>query len=69
MAFGRGQVPKLAEFLTTDSITAQGYFEFEGFPAHLPTKRERPHQAWLQISVGCHMKCSYCIVPSTRAGT
>ena len=66
VAFGPGQVPKLAEFLTTDSITAQGFFEFEGFPAHLPTKRERPHQAWLQISVGCHMKCSYCIVPSTR---
>ncbi|MEN0013910.1 MAG: tRNA (N6-isopentenyl adenosine(37)-C2)-methylthiotransferase MiaB, partial [Solirubrobacteraceae bacterium] len=66
VAFGPGQVPKLAEFLTTDSITAQGYFEFEGFPAHLPTKRDRPHQAWLQISVGCNMKCSYCIVPSTR---
>ncbi len=31
VAFGPGQVPKLAEFLTTDSITAQGYFEFEGF--------------------------------------
>jgi len=66
VAFGPGQVPKLAEFLTSDSLTAQGYFEFEGFPAHLPTKRERPHQAWLQISVGCNMKCSYCIVPSTR---
>ena len=23
-------------------------------------------QAWVQISVGCNMKCSYCIVPSTR---
>lgn len=66
VAFGPGQVPKLAEFLTSDSITAQGYFEFEGFPAELPTKRERPHQAWLQISVGCNLKCSYCIVPSTR---
>jgi tRNA-2-methylthio-N6-dimethylallyladenosine synthase len=66
VAFGPGQVPKLAEFLTSDSLTAQGYFEFEGFPAELPTKRERPHQAWLQISVGCNLKCSYCIVPSTR---
>ncbi len=66
VAFGPGQVPKLAEFLTSDSITAQGYFEFEGFPAELPTKRQRPHQAWLQISVGCNLKCSYCIVPSTR---
>ncbi len=66
VAFGPGQVPKLAEFLTSDSITAQGFFEFEGFPAELPTKRDRPHQAWLQISVGCNLKCSYCIVPSTR---
>ncbi|MEH3054662.1 MAG: hypothetical protein PGN13_11765, partial [Patulibacter minatonensis] len=32
VAFGPGQVPKLAEFLTTDSLTAQGFFEFEGFP-------------------------------------
>ncbi len=39
VAFGPGQVHKLAEFLTTDSITAQGYFEFEGFTGHLPAKR------------------------------
>ena len=31
VAFGPGQVHKLAEFLTSDSITAQGFFEFEGF--------------------------------------
>jgi tRNA-2-methylthio-N6-dimethylallyladenosine synthase len=66
VAFGPGQVHKLAEFLTTDSITAQGFFEFEGFTGHLPVKRAREHQAWLQISVGCRCRCSYCIVPSTR---
>src|ERR671933_2013575 len=66
VAFGPGQVPKLAEFLTSDSITAQGFFEFEGFTGHLPPKREREHQAWVQISVGCNCRCSYCIVPSTR---
>src|SRR2546421_2142717 len=66
VAFGPGQVHKLAEFLTTDSLTAQGYFEFEGFTGHLPARRERPFQAWLQISVGCNCACSYCIVPSTR---
>jgi tRNA-2-methylthio-N6-dimethylallyladenosine synthase len=66
VAFGPGQVHKLAEFLTSDSLTAQGYFEFEGFTGHLPDKRAREHQAWLQISVGCNMRCSYCIVPSTR---
>jgi tRNA-2-methylthio-N6-dimethylallyladenosine synthase len=66
VAFGPGQVPKLAEFLTSDSITAQGYFEFEGFTGHLPPKRERDFQGWVQISVGCNCVCAYCIVPSTR---
>ena len=45
---------------------AQGYFEFEDFSGHLPMKREREFQAWLQISQGCNCRCSYCIVPSTR---
>src|SRR5215210_1335402 len=66
VAFGPGQVHKLAEFLTSDSITAQGFFEFEGFTGHLPARRARPVQAWVQISVGCNCRCSYCIVPSTR---
>ena len=66
VAFGPGQVHKLAEFLTSDSITAQGFFEFEGFTGHLPMKRAREFQAWVQISVGCNCACSYCIVPSTR---
>jgi tRNA-2-methylthio-N6-dimethylallyladenosine synthase len=66
VAFGPGQVHKLAEFLTSDSLSAQGFFEFEGFTGHLPEKRTRDFQAWLQISVGCNSVCSYCIVPSTR---
>jgi tRNA-2-methylthio-N6-dimethylallyladenosine synthase len=66
VAFGPGQVPKLAEFLTSDSLSAQGYFEFEGFTGHLPPKRGREFQGWVQISVGCNCVCSYCIVPSTR---
>ena len=66
VAFGPGQVHKLAEFLTSDSLTAQGFFEFEGFTGHLPMRREREFQAWVQISVGCNCACSYCIVPSTR---
>ncbi len=66
VAFGPGQTHKLAEFLTSDSLSAQGYFEFEGFTGHLPAKRARPYQGWLQISVGCNCRCSYCIVPSTR---
>jgi tRNA-2-methylthio-N6-dimethylallyladenosine synthase len=66
VAFGPGQVHRLAEFLTSDSLTAQGFFEFEGFTGHLPAKRARDFQAWMQISVGCNLRCSYCIVPSTR---
>jgi tRNA-2-methylthio-N6-dimethylallyladenosine synthase len=66
VAFGPGQVHKLAEFLTSESLTAQGFFEFEGFTGHLPAKRAREHQGWVQISVGCNSVCSYCIVPSTR---
>ncbi len=66
VAFGPGQIPKLAEFLTSESLTAQGYFEFEGFSGHLPMKREREFHGWVQVSVGCNCVCAYCIVPSTR---
>ena len=85
VAFGPGQIARLAEFLTSDSLSAQGryvmsdasretecarpgkgYFQFEDFSGHLPMKREREYQAWLQISQGCNCRCSYCIVPSTR---
>jgi tRNA-2-methylthio-N6-dimethylallyladenosine synthase len=66
VAFGPGQVHKLAEFLTSDSLSAQGFFEFEGFTGHLPAKRTREFHGWVQISVGCNCVCSYCIVPSTR---
>ncbi|MGK2955691.1 MAG: tRNA (N6-isopentenyl adenosine(37)-C2)-methylthiotransferase MiaB [Solirubrobacterales bacterium] len=66
VAFGPGQIHRLAEFLNSDSITAQGYFEFEEFSGDLPSHREREFQGWLQISQGCNCACSYCIVPSTR---
>jgi tRNA-2-methylthio-N6-dimethylallyladenosine synthase len=66
VAFGPGQIHRLAQFLTSDSISAQGFFEFEDFSGHLPAKREREFQGWLQISQGCNCACAYCIVPSTR---
>jgi len=66
VAFGPGQIHKLAEFLNSESLSAQGYFEFEDFSAHLPTQRVREFQGWLQVSQGCNCKCAYCIVPSTR---
>ncbi len=66
VAFGPGQIHRLAEYLNSESLSAQGYFEFEDFSGHLPARREREFQGWLQISQGCNCACSYCIVPSTR---
>jgi tRNA-2-methylthio-N6-dimethylallyladenosine synthase len=66
VAFGPGQIHKLAEFLNSDSLSAQGYFEFEDFSASLPARRVREFQGWLQVSQGCNCRCAYCIVPSTR---
>ncbi|MBK5233169.1 MAG: tRNA (N6-isopentenyl adenosine(37)-C2)-methylthiotransferase MiaB [Thermoleophilia bacterium] len=66
VAFGPGQIHRLAEFLNSDSLTAQGFFEFEEFSGDLPSHRERQFQGWLQISQGCNCACSYCIVPTTR---
>ena len=67
VAFGPGQIPKLAEYLLSDSLTAQvGYFDFESVSGHLPMRREREFQGWMQISQGCNCVCAYCIVPSTR---
>src|SRR5205085_2464901 len=66
VAFWPGQIGRRAVFLTQDSLAAQGYFEFEDFAGHLPAKREREFQAWVQISVGCNCVCAYCIVPQTR---
>src|SRR5665213_555286 len=66
VAFGPGQVHKLAEFLASDALTAQGYFEFESVTGDLPSKRTREFPGWMQVSQGCNMTCAYCIVPSTR---
>jgi tRNA-2-methylthio-N6-dimethylallyladenosine synthase len=66
VAFGPGQVHKLAEFLTSDSLTAQGFFDFEDFAGRLPMKRAREFQGWVQISAGCNMRCAFCLVPNTR---
>ena len=32
----------------------------------LPSRRERPFQAWVQVMSGCTNHCSYCIVPFVR---
>jgi tRNA-2-methylthio-N6-dimethylallyladenosine synthase len=67
IAFGPGEVGRLGELVARERIEAVGAFSFDGvFSGTLPSRRERPHQAWMQISVGCNSVCSYCIVPSVR---
>ena len=67
VAFGPGQIHRLAEFLNSDSADRPGLLRVRGvLPAHLPAHRARQFQGWLQISQGCNCVCSYCIVPSTR---
>jgi tRNA-2-methylthio-N6-dimethylallyladenosine synthase len=67
IAFGPGEVTRLGELVARERIQTVGAFSFDGeFSATLPSRRERPHQAWVQISVGCNSVCSYCIVPSVR---
>jgi tRNA-2-methylthio-N6-dimethylallyladenosine synthase len=67
LAFGPGNIHRLGEFLQPGVSLPRGHFStFDQFAGDLPLKRDRPHQAWLQISTGCNCTCSYCIVPSVR---
>jgi tRNA-2-methylthio-N6-dimethylallyladenosine synthase len=69
-AFGPGSIAKLGEWLASErNGGASGSFgtgEERRFAAELPGRRERPFQAWVQISMGCNSVCSYCIVPTVR---
>jgi tRNA-2-methylthio-N6-dimethylallyladenosine synthase len=70
VAFGPGSISHLGDWLGAGGIgVARGRFgtgEERAFAAELPSHRERPVQAWVQISMGCNSVCSYCIVPSVR---
>ena len=67
LAFGPGNIHRLGDFIQAGGEIPRGHFStFDNFAGHLPAKRARPHQAWLQISQGCNSTCSYCIVPSVR---
>jgi tRNA-2-methylthio-N6-dimethylallyladenosine synthase len=69
VAFGPGSIPHLGEWLGAGGEgVARGGFGLDqrSFAGHLPMHRERPFQAWVQVSMGCNSKCSYCIVPSVR---
>jgi len=67
VAFGPGSIPHLAEWIGAGGEAPRGRFaNWDSFAGDLPARRERRFQAWLQISMGCNSKCSYCIVPSVR---
>jgi tRNA-2-methylthio-N6-dimethylallyladenosine synthase len=69
VAFGPGSIPHLGEWLGAGGLgVARGSFGLEerSFAGNLPMHRERPFQAWVQISMGCNSKCAYCIVPAVR---
>jgi tRNA-2-methylthio-N6-dimethylallyladenosine synthase len=67
VAFGPGSIPHLGDWIGAGGEAPRGRFaEWRSFAADLPTRRERAHQAWVQISMGCNSKCAYCIVPAVR---
>ena len=69
VAFGPGSIPHLGEWIGAGGLGVQRAnfgLEDRRFAGGLPMHRERRFQAWVQISMGCNSKCSYCIVPSVR---
>jgi tRNA-2-methylthio-N6-dimethylallyladenosine synthase len=69
VAFGPGSIPHLADWVGAGGFgVARGRFGLEerAFAGELPMHRERPFQAWVQVSMGCNSKCAYCIVPAVR---
>jgi tRNA-2-methylthio-N6-dimethylallyladenosine synthase len=69
VAFGPGSIAHLGDWLGAGGVgVARGRFGLDErtFAAELPMHRERSFQAWVQVSMGCNSKCSYCIVPAVR---
>ncbi|TML21459.1 MAG: tRNA (N6-isopentenyl adenosine(37)-C2)-methylthiotransferase MiaB [Actinobacteria bacterium] len=68
VAFGPGSIPHLGEWIEAGGYAlSRGKFgTHEHFAAHLPVRRERRVQAWVQVSMGCNSRCAYCIVPAVR---
>jgi tRNA-2-methylthio-N6-dimethylallyladenosine synthase len=69
VAFGPGSIAHLGEWLGAGGLgVPRGRFGLDdrSFAAELPAHDERSYQAWVQVSMGCNSKCSYCIVPSVR---
>lgn len=66
IALGPHNIHRLTEVLRL-GLRGRGYFEqTDLFSGDLPTYRERPFQAWIQVMSGCANACTYCIVPKVR---
>src|SRR6188474_2830175 len=67
VAFGPGSIPHLGEWIGAGGEAPRGRFgTHQHFAGDLPMHRERKFSAWVQVSMGCNSKCSYCIVPAVR---
>ena len=67
VAFGPGSIPHLGDWIGAGGMAPRGRFgTHEHFAGELPMHRERAFSAWVQVSMGCNSKCSYCIVPAVR---
>jgi tRNA-2-methylthio-N6-dimethylallyladenosine synthase len=70
VAFGPGSISHLHDWLGPGGTALPrgrfGIAEERSFAAELPLRRERPFQAWVQVSMGCNSVCAYCIVPRVR---
>jgi tRNA-2-methylthio-N6-dimethylallyladenosine synthase len=70
VAFGPGTIRHLGDWLGAGGVGvarhAFGSAHERRFSAELPTRRHRPVQAWVQVSMGCNSVCAYCIVPRVR---
>ena len=69
VAFGPGSIPHLGEWIGAGGLGVERSsfgLENRSFAGHLPMRRERTFQAWVQVSMGCNSKCAYCIVPAVR---
>jgi tRNA-2-methylthio-N6-dimethylallyladenosine synthase len=67
VAFGPGSIPHLGEWIGANGEAPRGRFgTHEHFAGELPMHRERRFSAWVQVSMGCNSRCSYCIVPAVR---
>ena len=60
VAFGPGSIPHLGDWIAAGGFAvSRGRFgTHEHFAANLPMHRERPFQAWVQVSLGCNSKCA-----------